>query len=949
MHSSRFGQALFVAGLFLWAVAPEVFSQRTFAAELLPPGFRPLPLGVHALVGAKIVQRPGDVLEGGTLLIRDGWIEAVGKDVKIPADARVWEMKGTTVYAGFIDAYLGSASKRRGGRSQDDLARAGAGQGAPKFFGVPGQEEDPGNKGPGYGIARIAPENRMAESYSPDHALIETLHEIGFTDGNVIPESGILRGASAFVALSEANPNEIILKPDVFQHAVFETGGSAYPSSLMGVVAAIRQAFYDADYYRNEQTNWIARPGLRERPEYNPSLEALSSIREKKRRVVLDPGSALMIDRAGALAREFGFEFLLLSTGQEWRRPELARRSGAGFIVPVNFPELAKLSSDDDWDDYSLDALRRWDWAPENPALLRQAGLEVALTSYGLPDRKVFRKKLRAALDRGLSENDALAALTTVPAKFCGLENVLGTIEPGKLAHLTVVNGESYFDPANVVREVWIDGRRIPGIEPAKKEEKKKEENKKEENKKEKDDKRVAHSPQENRGPLASPKSLLITNAAIWTCGSAGRIEEGFLFLTDGKVVQVGPTADWKVPDTAPELTIDGAGKHLTPGLIDAHSHAMILGGVNESTLPSTAMVRIRDVINSETENIYEELAGGLTVANLLHGSANPIGGQNAIIKLKDGALPEDLLVADAPPGIKFALGENVKQSNWGERNSSRFPQTRMGVRTFFANRFTAAQEYLAAWEAYRKNGGKAPRRNLELEALGEIIQGKRQIHCHSYRQDEILSFLRVMESFGVRVATLQHVLEGYKVADEIARHGAGASGFSDWWAYKFEVYDAIPYNGSLMRERGVLVSFNSDDSDLARRLYLEAAKAVKYGNTPEVEALKFVTLNPAKQLGIDRRVGSLEKGKDGDFVLWSKSPLDSATVCLQTWIEGKKYFDRDAAPARAEAREKERAALIQKAKKRSQAEPVDEKKKDEPMKPALEHEHDGENRHCED
>ncbi|MBI1842987.1 MAG: amidohydrolase family protein, partial [Verrucomicrobia bacterium] len=237
------------------------------------------------------------------------------------------------------------------------------------------------------------------------------------------------------------------------------------------------------------------------------------------------------------------------------------------------------------------------------------------------------------------------------------------------------------------------------------------------------------------------------------------------------------------------------------------------------------------------------------------------------------------------------------------------------GVPSFYANRFTAARQYLADWERFRAQGGLAPRRDLELEALGEILEGKRWIHCHSYRQDEILAFLRVMEDFGVRVATLQHVLEGYKIADEIARHGAGASCFSDWWAYKFEVYDAIPYAGSLMHQRGVLVSFNSDSSDLARRLNLEAAKAVKYGGVSEEDALKFVTINPARQLRIDSKVGSLEPGKDGDFVLWSGSPLDSSTRCLQTWIEGRKYFDRELEPKRASALASERTRLIEKAK----------------------------------
>jgi len=365
-------------------------------------------------------------------------------------------------------------------------------------------------------------------------------------------------------------------------------------------------------------------------------------------------------------------------------------------------------------------------------------------------------------------------------------------------------------------------------------------------------------------------------------------------------------------------------------------------------------MCRIGDVVNSETQNISEQLAGGLTSANLLHGSANPIGGQNQVIKLRDGASPEGMKFEGAIPGIKFALGENVKQSNAGERATTRFPQTRMGVPTFHANRFTAAKQYLDDWKRFEKSGGLQPRRNLELETIGEIIEGKRIIHCHSYRQDEILAFLRTMESFNVRVGTLQHILEGYKVADEIATHGAGASCFADWWAYKFEVYDAIPYAGALMRERGVVVSFNSDSSDLARRLNTEAAKSVKFGGNPEIEALKFVTLNPAKQLRIDNRVGSLEVGKDADFVVWSGNPLDSRSVCLQTWIDGKKYFDRDEAAKRAGTLKQERLDLIAKAKKvmrtagsagsRGDGPPGDE---DSFWRVSLEHQFDGIERHC--
>ena len=412
------------------------------------------------------------------------------------------------------------------------------------------------------------------------------------------------------------------------------------------------------------------------------------------------------------------------------------------------------------------------------------------------------------------------------------------------------------------------------------------------------------------------PESILLKSVTLWTCGPAGSLTNASLLVSGGKIIAVGSSNAIIAPVGTLELELPGL--HVTPGLIDCHSHSMILGGVNEATLPSTAMCRIGDVVNSEASTIHEQLAGGLTAANLLHGSANPIGGQSCVIKLRDGAAPDDLKLAGAPGGIKFALGENVKQSNWGEHHTTRFPQSRLGVPIFYVNRFTAARQYLDEWKAFASRGGPKPAPDLELEALGEILEGKRWIHCHSYRQDEILVFLRTMESFGVRVGTLQHILEGYKVADEIARHGAGASTFADWWAYKYEVIDAIPYAGSLMRDRGVLVSFNSDSSDHARRLNLEAAKAVHYGGTPPEDALKFVTLNPARQLGIDRWVGSLEPGKDADFAIWSGSPLDVTSVCVQTWIDGVRYFDRSREAERTKALTDERTALIAKARKLS-------------------------------
>lgn len=412
------------------------------------------------------------------------------------------------------------------------------------------------------------------------------------------------------------------------------------------------------------------------------------------------------------------------------------------------------------------------------------------------------------------------------------------------------------------------------------------------------------------------PASLVIRHATIWTSGAQGTLEDADLLVQHGKVVTIGKG----LAAPAGAVEIDATGKHVTPGLIDCHSHAAIVGDVNEGTNIITAEVRIRDVVNSESINLYRELAGGLTAANLLHGSANSIGGQNAVIKLRWGADPEALLLAGAPEGIKFALGENPKQSNWGVENK-RYPQTRMGVEQSIRERFLAALDYKRAWDEYNKkasdkaSGAIPPRRDLQLDAIVEILDGKRLVHSHSYRADEILMLMHLAEQFGFRVASFQHVLEGYKVADEMARHGAGASSFSDWWAYKYEVVDAIPYNGSLMAQRGVVVSFNSDDSELARRLNTEAAKAVRYGGMSEVEALKLVTINPAIQLHVQDEVGSLEPGKDADFVIWNGHPLSNYSLAEQTWIDGRKYFDRAEDLKQREQLTAERAALIAKTK----------------------------------
>ena len=368
------------------------------------------------------------------------------------------------------------------------------------------------------------------------------MRELGFTAGNIVPDKGIVRGTSAFVALSDAEPNRAIIKADVFQHVAFDLDhakSDVYPESLMGVVAVVRQTFFDAQHYALDQADFTAHPVGRERPAYNMSLEALAPAVEKKLRVVFEPQDALMEERAARVARELNLDFYLVSSGQEWRRPDLAKAAGAPFIVPLNYPELPKMPSDDDWQQATLDEFRAWDWAPENPAVLQNQGVEIALTTFGLDDKKDFRANLRLAIDRGLSESVALAALTTVPARLCGVEKILGTIEPGKIANLTVVDGKGYFDEDAKVRSVWIDGRyyRIPTedekdkkdadatpktAEEKAKADKDKADKEAKEAKKKDLQKRVAHAPLEGRGALASPFAVLIKNATIWTCGPQG-------------------------------------------------------------------------------------------------------------------------------------------------------------------------------------------------------------------------------------------------------------------------------------------------------------------------------------------------------------------------------------------------------------------------------------------
>lgn len=407
-------------------------------------------------------------------------------------------------------------------------------------------------------------------------------------------------------------------------------------------------------------------------------------------------------------------------------------------------------------------------------------------------------------------------------------------------------------------------------------------------------------------------QSILIQNTTVWTNESEGVLKNASVLIENGKIVRIAKNNGISAPSSA--RVIDGKGMQLTAGIIDEHSHIAISKGVNEGGQAVTAEVSIADVVNPDDINIYRQLAGGVTAAQLLHGSANPIGGCSALIKLKWGSSPEEMLIPNAPKFIKCALGENVKQSNWGDYNTSRFPQTRMGVEQVFYDAFYRARAYKAEWEAYNNHLTLVPpRRDLELDVLVEIMDSQRFVTCHSYVQSEINMLMHVADSMGFHINTFTHILEGYKVADKMKNHGVGGSTFSDWWAYKFEVNDAIPYNAKLMADQGVIVSINSDDAEMGRRLNQEAAKSIKYGGMSEEDALKMVTLNPAKLLHLDDRMGSIKVGKDADLVLWSDHPLSIQAKVQFTIVDGVILYEASTDQERNERNESERARIIAK------------------------------------
>lgn len=832
-----------------------------------------------AFTNATIMVAPGQTVAKGTLLIDGGKVGAVGADVAIPPGTRVIDVAGKVIHAGFIDPYVGQS------RIWD---------GAPKLSDKPQLGE------------RVRDEVCVSDTMNLKPEAFDSLRDLGFVAVAVVPDIGIARGQAALysTARSQRPAQENLLRRGLASVVGFETmgwehlQGENYPLSLMGNVAFVRQLFLDSAWYDRHA-------GDGQPVEFEATLASLAAVRKGQRLLLSEATSSLDVPRLTKLWTDLAIpKRAIVLSGQEWQVMDWLGREDS-YILPINFPKTPEEGPGRSSDDWTLATLRAWHAAPGNPAWLARKGVPFALTTHRLKKLDEWGARLQDALAAGLSQETALAALTTEPARILDLSQSMGTLRPGMSANF-VIRDSSPFSGKGQVEEVWIEGLRYPRFQALV-------DGAKEPDSVKPRDFIAATDYKEPpkmfpEGPFA-PSAVLVKGATVWSevPGQGPRVAD--LLIQNGKVAGVG--SGLSAPGA---YLIDGKGLHVTPGIIDCHSHTAIEGDVNEAGKNVTAMVSIKDVVNPFDHDVYLQLASGVTAANMLHGSANAIGGQSVTCKWKLGSRPEEMVMAGAPGGIKFALGENPKQSNWGDEHVVRYPQSRLGVNELIHGSFAAAKNYRA-----QKLAGEDPEPDLALEALVEVLEGKRLIHCHSYRQDEILALIRLADQEGFKVATFQHVLEGYKVADEIAAHGAGASTFADWWEYKVEVEDAIPYNASMMAERGVVVSVNSDSSDLARRLNTEAGKSVRYGEMSEPEALALVTRNPAIQLGIADRVGTLAAGKDGDFALWSADPLSQEAVCLETWIEGKRYFQQSAEAARVAALQAERERLLKLVEKKKE------------------------------
>ncbi|WP_262732647.1 amidohydrolase family protein [Gaetbulibacter sp. NE] len=902
-----------------------------------------------AFTNAKIYVTPTQVIENGTLLIKDGKVVATGTSVSIPKNTKIINVSGKSIYPSFIDIYSDFGIKA----PERD---SGSGRSA---------QYEPSRSGY-YWNDHVMPENKAIDRFSYDSKKASEYIKAGFGTLNAHIQDGIVRGSGMLVALDSegTNANRILddYSAQYFSFSKSVTSRQSYPSSIMGSMALLRQLYIDADWYAkgNSKTKDL-------------SLEALN--KNKSLIQIFAAGSRANLLRADKVGDEYGVQYVILGGGDEYERVNEVKNTNASLIIPINFPDAYDVENPFLASGLSLSDMRAWNQKPANPKVLAENNIKFALTTHSLKSPKEFKSNLLKAIEYGLSEEKALESLTTIPAQLLGKQNTIGSLKNGTYANFLITSG-NIFDKETTLYENWVLGQqnviedmtikdirgdyefRLAGedykmslkgelsklkseiisgdntlgskvsysdnwvtISMTTKDSTKQEfvriianvdsdnnlrgtttmptgnemsfyaKSLKKEDDTKSDDKKKSKDSTEKVFPVTFPnnaygftelpkaETLLFKNATVWTNEADGILENTDVLIKNGKIAKIGQN----LSDNSAKV-IDATGKHLTAGVIDEHSH-IAAASINEGGQNSSAEVSIEDVVEPGDISIYRNLAGGVTSIQILHGSANPIGGRSAIIKLKWGESADNLIYDNSPKFIKFALGENVKQSNWS--SYSRFPQTRMGVEQLYIDYFTRAKEYDAL-----KKSGKPYRKDIELEVLAEILNKERFISCHSYVQSEINMLMKVAEKFNFNINTFTHILEGYKLADKMKEHGVGGSTFSDWWAYKYEVNDAIPYNAAIMHNQGVTVAINSDDGEMSRRLNQEAAKAVKYGGVSEEEAWKFVTLNPAKLLHIDDRVGSIKVGKDADVVLWTDHPLSIYAKAEKTIIEGVTYFD---------------------------------------------------------
>jgi imidazolonepropionase-like amidohydrolase len=924
---------------------------------------------VYVFTNANVVVDYQTTMSNSTLIISKGKIEAVGTNLPIPQGARVIDLKGKYIYPSMVDAFSDYGIEQP--KPQGGFSFFASGDFTSKKKGAYNTNE------------AIKPEIRGNEIFASNPSNAKTWRDLGFGSVSTHLMDGVVRGTGVLVSLADDKEQKVVLKGETAAYYSFNKGTSSqvYPTSQMGYIALLRQTFYDGIWYKSHGSSL----------EYNISLDYFNkNLALPQIFTVTNKLNALRADKVGD---EFKKQFIIKGNGDEYQMIGEIKASGAMFIIPLSFPDAYDVEDPYDAQLVSLSDMKHWELAPSNPSALAKAGVEFAFTVDGLKNKGDFIKNIQKAIEYGLDKQTALKAVTYMPAKLVGAENIVGSLKKGMVANFLITSKE-LFDKENIIYENWVQGNRyvinemnfmdirgdyklnvggealtlkvsgkvekpdfkvnkdtikyntngsiegklvmltfdrsnkkvrLSGIFDGKlygegqdengkwlawtaektgdiKEESKKEEAKKEE--KPLDIGKVIF-PFSAYGATEVPKSemVLIKNATVWTSEKEGILKNTDVLINNGKIEKIGQN----LAVTGAKI-IDGTGKHLSAGIIDEHSH-IALDAINEFTYSLSSEVRMEDVIDPEDINIYRQLSGGVIGAQLLHGSANAVGGQSAIVKFRWGLPAEQMKIAGADGFIKFALGENVKRGRTFGGNITRFPNTRMGVEQIYVEGFTRAREY----DKNMKSNTLQTRKDLQLEALAEILNKKRFITCHSYVQSEINMLMKVAEQFGFRVNTFTHILEGYKVADKMKQHGVAASSFSDWWGYKFEVYDAIPQNPTILTNVGVVTAINSDDAEMARRLNQEAAKSVKYGGMSEEEALKMVTINPAKMLHLDNRTGSIKIGKDADIVLWSDHPLSIYAKAEKTFVDGVLYYDIEKDKKLREEINAERNRLIQK------------------------------------